>query len=464
VWRISPPRIDSVAVLPLENLSHDPAQQYFADGMTAGLTDNVAQIGTFRVIACTSVRQYKKAPKPLPEVARELNVAGIVQGSVLRSDGRVRISVNLIHAPTNRRIWEQAFERDLRDIQNLQAEVARAIALGIRAKLTPQEETRLTAPRKAVNPGAYEAYLRGVYGPEPGKAEAYLKQAIQLDPAFAPPYVALASNDYWSNYFTASAPRDTYPKVKEAAQKALSIDPTLAEAHYYLALVTQEHDWNFVEAEREFQRALELNPSAAEIRHLYSHFLLCMGRTEASRSEDRRAEEIDPENPDLIACLSWHSVATGNYVEAEKQGQRALQMGTDYPRLFLGWSLEQRGLYNEAILELQKAVVGWGGEVFATAALAHAYAAAGKESEALEVLDRLRARAKKEYVSAYEVATVYAGLGDQGRAFEWLEKAYEERSNSLVRFRMDPRIWSLRSDARFQDLLRRMNFPQDRRD
>jgi TolB-like protein/Tfp pilus assembly protein PilF len=460
LWRISPARIESLAILPFENLSHDPEQDCFADGMTAGLTDNLAQIGTFRVIARTSVVKYKRAPHPLPEIARELHVESVVEGSVLRSGDRVQLTVTLTHAATNRRLWGQKYERDLGNVRNLQGEISRAVALGIKAKLTPEQEARLSAVH-AVNPQAYEAYLRGAYGRDSAKAEAYLKQAIELDPAYAPPYVELASNYYWSNYFTALAPRDTYPKAKEAAQKALSIDPTLAGAHYYLALVAQEYNWNFVEAEKEFKRAVELNPNEADIRHLYSHFLLCMGRDEESRAEDRVSEEIDPVDSGLVACLSWHSVATGNYDEAEKRAQRALSMGAGvYPRLFLGWSYEQRSLFNEAILELQKVVAGWGGEVFPTAALGHAYAAAGREREAREVLDRLLERSKKEYVSAYEIATVYAGLRDRDRAFEWLEKAYQERSNALARFRMDPRLRGLQSDPRFKELLGRMNFPQ----
>jgi len=459
LWRLSPPHVASLAVLPFDNLSGDPAEDYLAKGITAGLTDTLGQIGALRVIARTSVTQYQKAPKPLPEIARELNIDAVVEGRVLRAGDRVQMTVSLIHAPTNWRLREETYERDLGDVLNLQAEVSRAIALEIKAKLTPDQKARLTAIRP-VDPQAYEAFLRGVYGGERGKAEAYLKQAIQLDASFALPYVELAGRSYWSNYFTTMAPGDNYPKVKEYAQKALSLDPTLAEAHYCLALVNHEYDWDFAEAEKEFKRALELNPNAAEVRHLFSHFLICMGRPEESRSEDRRAEEIDPADAELIACFTWHTAATSRLDEAEEVGQRALRMGSSYPRVFLGWSYEQRGRYDEAIVELQKAVADWGGDVFPTAALGHAYAAAGKDLEAREVLARLLERSKKEYVSAYEVATVYAGLGDNDHAFEWLEKAYDERSNALARFRMDPRLRSLQTDARFQNLLRRMNFPQ----
>lgn len=458
---VGAPRIESIAVVPFENASHDPAREYFADGMTAELISTLGQIGTVRVTARESVTRYKKAPKPVPEIARELGVDAVVEGGVLQTGDRVQFDVNLSHASTNRRLWAQTYDRDLRDVLDLQAEVTRAIALAIRAGWTPQEEARLTATRP-VNPQAYEAYLRGVYGPEPGQAEASLKRAVELDGSFARPLAALASSYYWSNYFTTVAPGNTYPEVKEAAQAALRRDPELAEAHYYLALVAHEHDWDFVEAEKEFRRALELNPSAADIRHLYSHFLLSMGRVEESRVEDQRADQVNPADPGLVACRSWHAVATGNDDEAEKLAQRALEMGSTYPRLFLAWSYEHRGRFDEAIVELQKAVVGWGGEVFPTAALGHAYAVAGREAEAREVLDNLLARAKRDYASPYEIATVYAGLGDRDRAFEWLEKAYEERSNALARYRMDPRLRTLQGDARFQDLVRRMNFPEDR--
>lgn len=467
VWRISPPRIESIAVLPFENLSRDPEQEYFADGITAGLANSLTQIGTVRVIARTSVGQYKKKPKPLPEIGRELNVAAVVQGGVLRSGDRVRISANLVHAPTNRHLWEQTYETDLRDILNLQAQVSRAVASEIKAKLTPQEEARLTG-RRAVSPQAYEAWLKGAYGGgDPAKREAYFTQAAQLDPAYAQPYDYLAALYWMRNMFPTVAPQDTYPKAKEAAQKALSLDPLhplASQSHRTLALAALEYDWNFAEAEKEFKLALECSPSGAIAHHYYAHLLLSVGRMEEAKAESRRAMELDPLNPTLLACVSWHDIATGNYDEAEKHSSQALSLGApdQIARLSLGWSYGQRGRFNEAIPEFQKAVVGWKGAFFPTAVLGHAYAAAGQESAAREILDKLLARSKTEYVSAYEIAAIYAGLGDRDRAFDWLQKAYEERSSFLVYCRIDPRMRSLRSDPRFQDLLRRMNFPQDR--
>ncbi len=461
LWRISPPRITAIAVLPFENLSHDPTQQYFADGMTQMFIRDMQQIGTFRTTAPSSVMRYKEAPKALPEIARELNVDAVVEGAVLRSGNRVQLSANLTHAPTNRRLWGQTYERDARDVLNMQAEILRSIARAIHVELTPREQACFGAPRP-VNPQAHEALMRGMWGGEPAKTRAYLNQAIQLDPAYANAYDYMANWHWMRNMFPALAPRDTYPPAKEAAQKALGLLPTVSLSHRILASTALEYDWQFAEAEKEWQRALELVPSGPMAHHMYSHFLLSMGRMEEAKAETRRAMQLNPIDPSLVACASWHDIAIGDYEAAEKRSLEALSRGApdQLARLALGWSYALRGRHDEAIAEFQKAVVGWKSAVFPTAVLSHAYAVAGKESAARDVLDKLLARSKKEYVSPYEIAMIYAGLGDRDRAFEWLEKAYADRASLLVYFRMDPRIWSLQSDPRFQDLLRRMNFPQ----
>lgn len=263
--RIGVPRIESIAVLPLTTSSQDPAQIYFAQGVTNTLTLDLQRIGSFRVIADTSMTRYRNAPKPLAEIARELNVDAVAEGTVPRSGDRIRLSANLIHAPTSRRLWGQTYERGLSDVMSLQGEISRAIASEIRAELTPQQQTRLTS-RRPVNPEAYEAYLRAYA--DPGKAEEYLKQAMQLDPGFAPPYDYLSSVYQMRNMFPTLAPRDTYPKAKETAQRALSLDPNLASPHRVLAGVAFEYDWNFVEAEKEFKRALEIAPYGPVAHHL----------------------------------------------------------------------------------------------------------------------------------------------------------------------------------------------------
>jgi len=456
------PRIETIAILPLENLSKDPEQVYFAQGMTNLLILDMGVIRSVLPISPTSVTQYRKAPRPLPEIAQDLNIDAVVEGSVLRSGGRVQLTVNLVHAATRRRVWGQTYERELSDLPNLRGEVCRAIAHKIGAKLTPREEALLTS-RPPVNPQAEDALMRGMWGGNPAKTEEYLKQALQLDPSYAAGYDFLAQTySMRLMYPTRVAPKDIYPKAKEAAQKALSLDPNTLLSHRILGTVALEYDWAFIEAEKELKLGLEPAPHGTNAHHQYAHYLLSMGRVEEANAETRQALEIDPLNSTLFACASWHEIATGNFEEAEKLALRALSLGApdQLARLTLGWSYALRGRHDEAIAEFQKAVVGWQNAAFPTAALGHAYAVAGQEAAAREVLDKLLARSKKEYVSPYEIAVIYAGLGDKDRAFEWLEKAFEERATLLVYFRMDPRIWSLRSDPRFQQLLHRMNFPQ----
>jgi len=462
---IGAPRINSIAVLPFENLSDDPAQDYFVEGMMQMLVRDLQQVGAFRVIAPPSVAKYKKAPKPLPEIAQELGIDAVATGSVLRSGDRVRLTANLIHAPTNRQLWGHTYERDLGDVLNMQSEVLRAVARVSKAKLTPQEDATFSGPRP-VNPQAHDALFRAMWGGNPAKTLEILKQASELDPKQANPYDYLGGMYFMRNMYPTFPPGDTYPKAKEAAQKAVSLDPTVPISHRILASVALEYDWNYLEADNEFRRAVELTPSGLWAHHMYAHYLLSMGRMEEARAESQNTLELDPAGSATIACMSWHDIAEGNYERAEKRASQALSLGApdQLARLTLGWSYLERGRFDQAIPEFQKAVVGWQNAVFPTAALGHAYAVAGKVDAAREVLNGLLARSKTEYVSPYEIAVIYAGLGDKDRAFEWLEKAYQDRSSLLVYFRMDPRIWSLRSDARFKDLLGRMSFPPDRQD
>ncbi len=458
-WHRHPPsfspatgKIPSIAVLPMENLSGDKEQDYFSAGMTDILTTELAQIGALRVISRSSVIRYKNVKKPLPEIARELNVDYIVEGSVLRSGDRARITAQLIHEPDDRYMWAQSYDRDVRDILGVQSEVARNVVGEIGVALTPQQEGRLAKVRPA-NPEAQEALLRGKYGGNPAKAAQYFKEAIQLDPQYAPAYVALAGLYYWAGFGEALPPSKAYPKAKELALKALSLDDSLSDAHAYLAMVHLEYEWNFPEAEKEFRRALELNPNQAVTRHLYAHFLLAMGRAGESRAESQRATEIAPLDMDLTACLGWHCIYTGQYDEAEEHCRRVLQMEPENPfaRTVLGWAYEQQGKYSEAIGEFKKAD--------ATADLAHAYAVSGKPQEARRILAKLIAESRKQYISAYEVALVYMGLGEKDRAMEWLGKSFDEHSSLLIHVRQDPRFQPLHADPRFQDLARRLGLP-----
>ncbi len=462
LFRISPPRIHAIAVLPFENLSQDTGQQFFADGTTSAVIDDMGLFTKVRVIANTSSRRYKKGSAPLPLIARDLNIDAVLQGGLQRSGDRVRMSVNLVHVPTNRSLWSQAYERGVSEIRILQGEMVRDVARAIDAGLTPQQETRLTS--RLVNPQAHEAYLRAKVAGQSKGVEQHCKRAIQIDPSYAPAYDLLAYTYYMRNMYPTFAPRETYPQAREAAQKALGLDPDSASAHNTLASVALEYDWNFAEAEKEFKFVTGLAPNYPWGHHCYAHFLLAMGRNDEAAVESRFVTDINPMNWFGFACVSWHEVVAGNSDGTEKYSMRALSLGApdQLVRMSRGWSYQVQRRFDLAIPELQRAVVGWKNAVFPTAALAHAYAAAGQAAAAREVLDRLLARSKAEYVSPYEIAVVYAGLGDRDRAFQWLDKALDDRSSLLVYWRMDPRIWSLRSDPRVPALLRRMNFPQDR--
>ncbi len=462
LFRISPPHIHAIAVLPLENLSGDAGQQFYADGVTRTIIDDMGSLTNVRVIANASASRRRMGSAPLIQIAKDLDVDAVLTGGLLRSGDRVRLNVNLVHAQTNRSLWAQSYESELRESRILQGEMVRDVARVIDSALTPEQEGRLTS--RPVNPQAHEAYLRGVVAGQTAQVEQHLKRAIQIDPAHAPAYSSLSYMYYMRNMYPTFAPRDTYPRAREAAQKALGLDPADAGAHNALASVALEYDWNFAEAEKEFKLALKLGPNIAWGHHSYAHYLLAMGRNEEAAAESRIFLAINPLNWYPFACVSWHEVVTGNHGEVEKLSMHALTLGSpdQLVRMSRGWSYQVQRRFDLAIPELQKAVVGWKNAVFPTAALAHAYAAAGQEAAAREVLDRLLARAKSQYVSPYEIAVIYAGLGDRDRAFEWLDKAFEDRSSLLVYWRMDPRIWSLRSDPRFPALLRRMNFPQDR--
>jgi serine/threonine protein kinase/Tfp pilus assembly protein PilF len=462
--------IESVAVLPLVNLSNDPGQDYFADGITEELIAALAQISALNVISRTSVMPYKAVKKPLPQIARELNVDAIVEGSVRRSGDRVRVTAQLIHAASDRHLWAKTYETDLRDVLALQDEVALAIAKEVGGKLNPQQQQRLeggaahAASARRVNPEAYEAYLRGSSYLDNGdleKSTDYFSQAIRLEPDYAPPYAKLALADYELAFFNVVRPSIAFSKIKEAATKALEKDETLAEAHGALALVKLHYDWDFPGAEQEFKRALELNPNNADIRHEYSHYLMTMGRVDESANESNRAVQLDPVDTILTACLCWHRYSARQYNASVEQALKAIQMDPklDWTHIILGWDYEQQRRFEQAIAEFQKAAELSSGSEFALAALGHAFAVAGKKKQAEEILAKLTGKTQRDYVSAFDIAVIYTGLGQKEKAFQWLQKAFEERSSFLIYSKWEPRLDPLRSDSRFQDLLRRIGLP-----
>jgi TolB-like protein/Tfp pilus assembly protein PilF len=462
------PRIQSLAVLPLENLSGDSTQAFFADGMTDQLITDLAQIDALRLISRSSVMRYRGGGKPAPEIARELHVDAVVTGSVERFGDKVRITAQLIPEETGQVMWAKGYDGDLRDILTLQAQMAQTIADEIKIKVTTDERARFTAARQ-VNPEAHEAYLRGRYywnkrTPENlRKAVSYFQRGIEIDPTYALAYAGLADcYDVLGSWEVgALAPRDAFPKAKAAAGKALEIDPSLGEAHASLAFALHSYEWDWRGAEREYRRALRLNPNYATGYHWYSHFLTSMGRTEASHAEAERALELDPLDMITNIHLGWHYLYAGKTDQAIRQFRTSLEMDPNWTRahFFLGWVYTQRGNFTDAIAELQTAVKLLNRDPWALTMLGYAYAKAGKRSEARQILAQLTKMAKERYVSSYEIAMIYVGLGENGRAFQWLNRAYDERSGWLPYLNVEPRLGALRSDPRFKELVRRVGLP-----
>ncbi len=458
--------IRSLAVLPLENLSGDASQNYFSDGMTDELITNLAQISALRVISRTSVMVYQGARKPLPQIARELNVDAVVEGTVVRAGDRVRITAQLIDAATDKHLWSQSYEGELRDTLDLQDRVARAIAEQIKIKLTPREQAALKSGR-VVNPEAYESYLKGRFFWNKRTAEglrvalAYFNQAIEEDPNYAQAYSGLADTyallGDWQ--YAVMTPAQAYPKAKAAALKALELDSALGEAHNSLAFVLDGFDWDLNAGGNEFRRALELNPGYATAHQWYAWHLALLGHYDEAIAEMKKAESLDPLSLIINADLAELLVIARSYDESVKQSRKTIEMDPDFAMAHnqLGQAYLQQRLYSQAIAELQKAVQLSAGSPTCIANLARAYALSGQKDEARKLLDGLKKTATPGYSHASEIAAVYVALGDTNEAMSWLEKGYAERFNPgvLIRPAFDP----LRTDPHFQNLLHRVGLP-----
>ena len=461
------PQIRSLAVLPLTNMSGDPEQEYFADAMTEELITELSHIGALKVTSRTSVMPYKGEKKPLPQIGRELHVDAVMEGSVLRSGNRVRVATHMIYAATDQNLMAETYERDLGDVLRLQREVAEAIAQKVRLKLTPEEQLRLHQARE-VNPEAYQAYLMAQRfdqekHQEIKKAKSYYEYAIEKDSEFALAYLGLARTYRDLGGFRWLSPQDAYPPAKQAVRKALELDENNCGARWTLAFLTWRYDWDWRGAEREFRYALELCPNTAAAHLQLAFYLGWSGRGAEALTENAKAQELDPRRPDLLrnqATIDYHVRDYKAMTEVSRQ-DLAANPNSWLTHYFLGVGSEGTGKTMEAIAEYQKAVELSRGDQDPAAALAHAYATLGRRAEAEKILGEWRRQSQTSYVSPYMIATVYASLGEKNKAFEFLEKAYQERSSDLPYFlRADLRIDNLRSDPRFQDLMRRMNFPQ----
>jgi len=469
------PVIRSLAVLPLENLTGDASQEYFADGMTDALITDLAQIRSLRVISRTSIMRYKGMRKSLPEIARELGVDGIVEGTVMRSAGRIRITSQLIYAPSDQHLWARSYERDVGDLVTLQGEVAQAIAVEVRATLTPEQRTRLSA-RVTTNPAAYEAYLKGRYywnqrtPAAERKSIEFFQQAVEKDPDFALAYAGLADAYNFANILGVLPPKESSPEAKAAATKALMLDPQLAEAHTALGLVKSHYDFDFPAAQREFLKAIELNPNYANAHLLYAGaYLTPMGRHEDAIAELKKALELDPLSLPLNNMMGSSYLWAGDYEKSLQQYQRTIGLDPAFPLvhfLFAGL-LQELGRYDEAIKENQRGELLLGVSPEEAAAEAAEFQTAlqsggprGYRQKNLEITLKAYKQAGTSYFEAITVAGAYARAGDKQNAFKWLEKSYEDREGqSITLVRWLPDFNSLHNDPRFADLLGRMGLP-----
>jgi TolB-like protein/DNA-binding winged helix-turn-helix (wHTH) protein/Flp pilus assembly protein TadD len=458
------PSIRSIAVLPLDNFSGDPAQEYFVDGMTDELITDLAKIGALRVISRTSVMRYKGTRKSLPEIARELNVDGIIEGSVTRSGQRVRITAQLLYGPSDKHLWAETYDRDLGDVLSLQSEVAQEIAQQVRAQVTPQQQARFRAAR-TVNPEAYDAYLRGRYylsnqytTPQPlNIAKAYFEEAVRKDPKFALAYSGLADAYLYLAFFGQVSPESNYHFAEEMVRHSLSLDDSIGEAHDTLAELSW-HNWDWDAADREFNTAIALAPSYICAHEDRAEYLAFRGRRSEAEAELAQILELDTSVSSALteSAIYYQLRDFDRLVEASRRGI-ALNPNEWLEHFYLGVGYEGTGKRLEAISEYQKAVALSGGDQDAAVTLAHAYAGVGRRSETQKILRDLEQKSTKVYVSPYLIATLHATLGDKDAAFKFLEKAYLEKSMQISwDLKADLRIDNLRSDPRYEKLLRRV--------
>jgi serine/threonine-protein kinase len=459
--------IDSVAVLPFANLSGDAEQEYYSDGMTDALINELGQVGALTVISRTSVMQFKNTDKTLPEIAKELNVDAVIEASVMKEGEKVRITAQLIRANPERQMWAESYTRDAGDVLSLHSEVARAITDRIEVAVTAEERERLSRSRK-VDPDAYDAYLKGRLSHYTWSVEGfrkaidYYREAIRIEPSYAPAYARMA--DTYSEMFLWEAVpwEKAHPKARAAAERALELDPSLGAAHAATGTVKLFFDWDFVGPDADHRRALELNPNNPDTRAAYDFYLTIVGRHEEAIEHSRKGVEVDPLTPQMELHLAWVLYYAGRYDESIEVCKNVLGEGIDAGTyLQLAWAYTAKGMYEESVAALDSAfaLTSYLDDMGLLNQGAYYYARSGREDKATEILNRMLELSETQQVGSTLVAFVYSGLGETDKMFEWLEKGYEERTIGCIFLRLNFGEYS--DDPRYQDLARRIGFPHD---
>ncbi len=461
------PQARSIAVLPFANMSAEPDNEYFSDGLTEDILSQLSRIRALKVISRTSVMQYKNTSKNLRAIGRELSVQHVVEGSVRKVGNRVRITAQLIDAYTDEHVWADTYDRDLSDIFAVQTEVAQQIAGAMRAHVSPDEQERIHLP-PTTSVEAYQLYLQGRASLNKRTREAMdhaiecFDRALQLDERYAQALAGKADSYLFLALFEHVPPRDAFPKARIALERALEIKPDLAEVRASLGLVKFQFDWDWTAAERELRKAIELNPNYATGHHYFADFLKGMGRFEEAAREIQLAQELDPLSLPISSGVGHVLYLSRRYDDALLAYRHTLELEPNFlqARLWFGRPYLQKGMFKEAVAELEAACELSGRGTMPLAVLGHAYASAGDRPKALKILEQLQKRAEEQYVPSYWIGLVYVGLDDKPSAIERLEKACEERSAWLAWIGVEPRFDPLRAEPRFQDLLRRIGFPE----
>jgi serine/threonine-protein kinase len=454
----------SIAVLPFANLSADPENEYFADGMTDELINALAKVKGLHVVSRTSAFAFKGKLEDIRAIGMRLQVRTVLEGSVRRAGRRLRISAQLINVADGYLLWSETYDRDAEDVFAIQDEISRAIAGALRVRLFGQQQAVLVKP-PTDDLEAYTLYLKGRHfwnrrtDQDLHRGLEYFELALARDPNYAVAHAGVADSYAILGFYSALPPTEAFPKAKAAALRALALDPNLAEAHPALAYVAMYHDWDWAVAEREFQLAIQLNPGYATAHQWYGNFLVLLGRYQDSLDEFSEAVALDPLSPLKLGALGWSYYFARRYQEAAVECRRALELDPNYvvAHLWLGLASEQLGRFAQAVEEFEEAARIAGRSVSSLAFLGHAYAIAGRADDARSLLDELMRLRASRYVSAYDLAAIHLGLGDNHSGSQWLERAFEERAHQMAWLKVDPRLDPIRGTASFDRLLERMN-------